>query len=80
METFYIYEHRSVAPHRAIIHRGSCRSCKEGRAKGRNSRLVAEGRWLGPFASLALAEFASATLFGVTVRGTHQCVDRQRGF
>lgn len=76
MDTFYIYEQVLIGPHRAVIHHGSCGECNKGYGRPRAFKPT-YGKWHGPFASLALAEFAAAALYGVMVRGKHRCVEHR---
>jgi hypothetical protein len=70
---FYIYENWQAGPHKAVIHRGDCRYCNQGRGRaGEYDPLHAQ--WHGPFETLAEAEAASAGLPDVLVRHTDKCV------
>ncbi len=48
-----------VAANKAVIHGGSCRFCNEGSGTGRNIRGDRNGKWHGPFATVAGAEAAA---------------------
>ena len=69
--SFWVYE-AWVADSKAVIHAGSCGWCKDG--QGCNPRAVdgKNGKWRGPFSTLALAE-ADASSTRRSVR-QHFCV------
>ena len=73
MDSFHIYENLRAGEHKAVIHRGSCGDCNNGRGKagGTSSK---NGRWHGPYSSLEQAQTASAALRDVTNHREHRCV------
>jgi hypothetical protein len=69
--TYYIYENW-IAENKAVIHRGSCGNCKEGKGCHENPLGNKNGKWSPPFKSIEEAErFAIET--GRPVR-KHRCV------
>jgi hypothetical protein len=68
---YWVYENWR-AEHKAIIHRGECGNCKHGHGCHPSSLGNSNGRWLGPFDTLAKAT-AQATTTGRPVR-PHRCV------
>jgi len=69
--SYWVYENWT-AESKAVIHRGDCGNCNEGRGCHKNIRGEANGRWLGPFETLREAE-AAAKATGRPVR-YHRCV------
>ena len=70
--SFYIYENWQAGPHKAVIHRGSCGYCNDGRGRaGGYDRRHAQ--WYGPYETIDFARAASGLLPGVTVRRKDRC-------
>lgn len=55
---FWGYENWT-AEQKAVIHKGSCGHCKEGRGCHQNILGEKNGRWLGPYSTLADAQSAA---------------------
>ena len=68
---YYVYENWT-AEHKAVIHRGSCGNCNEGRGCHENPLGNIHGRWHGPFVSLEKARRVAENT-GKPVR-EHRCV------
>lgn len=68
---FYVYENWT-AEHKAVIHKGTCGYCKEGKGCHKNPLGNKNGKWHGPFDSLEEAE-KTAKNTGRPVR-PHSCV------
>ncbi len=56
--SFYVYENW-VAENKAVIHRGTCGNCREGRGCHENPLGNRNGKWHGPFDTLHRAEDAA---------------------
>jgi len=70
---FFIYENWHAGPHKAVLHRGSCSQCNNG--KGRPAgHDVNHARWHGPYASLSEARESSQQMTGVLIRSECKCV------
>ena len=70
---FFIYENWHAGPHKAVLHRGTCGQCNQG--KGRPVGHDANhARWHGPYGSLAEARVASQEMSGVLIRSECKCV------
>jgi hypothetical protein len=59
--SLWLYEYRG-SRRTVTIHGGSCGFCKEGRGRSGRGTKAANGRWLGPFESLAEARDAAEAL------------------
>jgi len=70
--SYWVYENWR-AENKAVIHDGSCGNCKNGQGCHDNPLGDLNGRWIGPFKTLADAERA-AIATGRPVR-RHRCVD-----
>jgi hypothetical protein len=72
-ERFYIYENWHAGPRKAIVHRGSCGQCNDGRGKagGYDPR---HALWHGPYEDLQNAHAASLALPNIIRRAEHSCV------
>ena len=70
--SFYIYENWRAGPHKAVIHRGFCGYCNDGkgRAGGYDPR---NAKWHGPYVTLEDAQNASKAL-SVIIRTEHRCI------
>jgi hypothetical protein len=68
---YYVYENWT-AESKAVIHRGTCGNCNDGRGCHENPLGKRNGVWHGPFNSLEEAQQA-ATDTGRSVR-RHRCV------
>lgn len=69
---FYIYENWQAGPHKAVIHRGSCGYCNNG--KGRAGGYdPSHAEWHGPFKSLEEARRIQLSM-KVKVRKECRCV------
>jgi len=53
--SYWVYENWT-AEQKAVIHRGSCGFCNEGRGCHKHKLGEKNGRWHGPFETLANAE------------------------
>lgn len=73
LSEFHVYENWQAGPRKAVIHRGSCGHCNDGkgRAGGFDHR---HAQWHGPFETLAAAQEYSHGLPGVTARKRCRCV------
>jgi hypothetical protein len=71
--SFYIYENWQAGPHKALIHRGTCGHCNDGKGRvgGYDSR---HAKWHGPYDTAQGATSAAMTLRGVVVRKKHSYV------
>jgi len=70
---FFIYENWAAGPHKIVLHRGSCGQCSHG--KGRPSgHDTNHARWLGPYATVALAREAAHGMTGILIRSECKCV------
>ena len=68
---YYVYENW-IAENKAVIHRGSCGNCKEGKGCHQNPLGNKNGKWSPLFESIEEAErFAIET--GRSVR-KHKCI------
>jgi hypothetical protein len=56
--TYYVYENWT-AKDKAVIHRGTCGYCNDGRGCHKNPLGNRNGRWHGPFDSLEEAKRAA---------------------
>jgi len=71
MSYYDVYENWT-AEHKAVIHRGACGNCNEGRGCHRNPLGNRKGRWHGPIDSLREAQRAAENT-GRPVR-QHRCI------
>lgn len=69
---FFIYENWQAGPHKAVLHTGTCGSCKEGRGLAGGSD-PSHGQWHGPYATLEDARAAQNQLT-VQVRKDCRCI------
>lgn len=46
--TYWAYEHWAAGINKAVIHRGSCGFCNEGRGTNKPKEQGVRGQWLGP--------------------------------
>jgi 4-hydroxy-tetrahydrodipicolinate synthase len=70
---FFIYENWAAGPHKIVLHRGSCGQCSHG--KGRPAgHEPSHARWLGPYATLALARDTAHAMTGILIRSECKCV------
>lgn len=58
MSQYYVYENWT-AENKAVIHRGSCGNCQDGRGCHPHIKGDKNGRWLGPYGNLRDAEDAA---------------------
>jgi hypothetical protein len=56
---YWVYENWK-AEHKAVVHEGTCGSCKQGQGCHPNPLGNKNGRWHGPFATLAIANTKAA--------------------
>ena len=68
---YWFYEHWT-ADDKAVVHAGSCGCCNEGRGCHGASQATLNGKWQGPYKSLADAKSAAKST-GRPVR-IHKCV------
>jgi hypothetical protein len=61
MDKFYIYENWQAGPRKAVIHRGLCGNCNDGKGKV-GGYDPAHADWHGPFDDLDAAREASKAL------------------
>lgn len=74
--SFWIYEY--LAGRRSVtIHAGSCGFCKEGHGRSGRGTKPANGRWLGPFESLAGARGVAEALPPAVVSEDRCCARRR---
>jgi len=72
--TFYVYENWRVERQtRATIHHAECSHCHNGAGIHPNADSTRNGKWRGPFATLADAQTA-AERNGATVRRCQHCL------
>jgi hypothetical protein len=69
-KSYFVYENWT-AEHKAVIHEASCGSCNHGLGCHPNPLGNKNGRWHGPFITVALAQ-AKAVATGRAVR-KHRC-------
>ena len=58
--SYYVYENWQAGPHKAVIHRAACGSCKSG-AGLRGGTHPKHGKWHGPFSTPSAAQAHAAT-------------------
>ena len=68
---FWVYENWMIE-HKAVVHRASCGSCKNGTGVSGKGTARNRGAWRGPFKTVTAAEAAARTT-GATWR-RHSCV------
>lgn len=68
---YFVYENWRARGHKAIVHRGTCHFCNDGRGVTTGTRSD-NGRWHGPY-STAEQAFDRASATGGRV-GTCRCV------
>jgi hypothetical protein len=57
---YWVYENWT-AEHKAVIHRSDCGNCNDGHGCHPNPLGNRNGKWRGPFVTLALAQAAAAS-------------------
>ena len=70
---FYVYENWQAGPHKAVIHRGTCGHCNDGRGRA-GGYDTQHAQWHGPFEDLQQARDFSEALQGVVDRSQCRCV------
>ena len=59
--TYYVYENWRAGPHKVVIHHATCGSCNSGQG-ARGGTDPANGRWHGPYDTIAKARLAQRQL------------------
>ncbi len=70
---FFVYENWASGPHKAVMHRGSCPQCSNGKGRPAGHRPE-QARWHGPYASLSIARTECESLAGVLIRSDCKCI------
>lgn len=69
---FWVYENWRARGHKAVLHRGQCLFCNDGRGLSGQGTSPDNGRWLGPFENIDQASQAAHNTGAAVTR--HRCV------
>jgi len=73
--TFFLYESWQAGPHKLVLHRSTCGSCRSGteRPSGIDE---AHSRWYGPYLTIQEARETSRGLSNILIRSECKCLSR----
>jgi 4-hydroxy-tetrahydrodipicolinate synthase len=73
--TFFLYESWQAGPHKLVLHRSTCGSCRSGteRPSGTDE---AHSRWYGPYLTIQEARETSRGLSNILIRSECKCLSR----
>jgi 4-hydroxy-tetrahydrodipicolinate synthase len=73
--TFFLYESWQAGPHKLVLHRSTCGSCRGG--SGRPSGAdEAHSRWHGPYSTAQEARQTSRSLSNILIRSECRCMGK----
>lgn len=70
---YYIYENWQAGPHKAVLHRGTCGHCNDGRGRA-GGYDPNHAKWHGPFQTIEDARSFSKSLPSVVNHRECRCI------